>query len=66
LKLAQKTISEMTSTGDVNEKQIKELNDKLRDLSESDSKIAENHRYFNIHVNDFIVLCAMMILLCQE
>ena len=35
----------MTSTKDLNEKQIKELNDKLRDLSESDLKIAENHRY---------------------
>ncbi|KAI9556759.1 Nucleoprotein TPR [Daphnia sinensis] len=44
LRIAQKTIGELTATIEGHEKHIKELNDKVKELGETEMKMSENHR----------------------
>ena len=44
LRIAQKTVSELTSNAELQEKHIKELNDRLKELSETEVKMTENSR----------------------
>ena len=44
LKIAKKTIGELTTTVEFNEKHIKEVSDKLKELGETEVKMSENNR----------------------
>ena len=44
LRIAQKSIGELTTTIERHERYIKELNDKLKELSETEMKMSENNR----------------------
>lgn len=44
LKIAQRSISEKSSTVEQQEKQIRELTTKLKEMSENEQKMAENAR----------------------
>ncbi|XP_032788122.2 nucleoprotein TPR isoform X2 [Daphnia magna] len=44
LRIAQKSIGELTATIEGHERHIKELNDKVKELGETEMKMSENHR----------------------